>query len=277
MLSKIPNSILEELTVQDLEQLLELKKQNVQLGDLLRERERLRLELRRIEDQIEALERANACTREASVSDRHAGTTSTRSHGFARAFGSANAPEEAPNFLVGKRKKSLKDYIAQVLVDAGEPLSPSEIQRRLPAAGYQSNSTNPRSFYNTVFQALQRYDAFSKEGKKYLLTDHAYERASKTAEILPKNKTRLKDYIIEVLSNAETPLKASEIASRVLIAGYQTDLDPEEVNQRVSATLKKYLNKEFDWDSQRYRLATPARPQIPSALQKIAQSSSTTP
>ena len=30
----------------------------------------------------------------------------------------------------------------------------------------------------------------------------------------------------------------------------------DELNQRVSATLKKYLNKDFDWDSQRYRLAT---------------------
>ena len=30
----------------------------------------------------------------------------------------------------------------------------------------------------------------------------------------------------------------------------------EELVQRVSATLKKYLNKDFDWDSQRYRLAS---------------------
>ncbi len=50
-------------------------------------------------------------------------------------------------------------------------------------------------------------------------------------------------------------VKSSEIASRVIIAGYRTELNVDELNQRVSATLKKYLNKDFDWDSQRYRLA----------------------
>ena len=49
-------------------------------------------------------------------------------------------------------------------------------------------------------------------------------------------------------------LKASEIASSVLIAGYQTDLDQDGLAQRVSATLKKHLNEVFDWDSQRYKL-----------------------
>jgi hypothetical protein len=117
-----------------------------------------------------------------------------------------------------------------------------------------SSSTNPRSFYNTVFQALQRYEAFEKEGKKYRLADSAVKRDVVVPEILPKNKTRLKDYIIDVLSQAAGPLKVSEIASRVVIAGYDTELGIDELNQRVSATLKKYLNKDFEWDSQRYRL-----------------------
>jgi hypothetical protein len=42
----------------------------------------------------------------------------------------------------------------------------------------------------------------------------------------------------------------------VVIAGYETDLGMDELIQRVSATLKKYLNKDFEWDSQRYRLAS---------------------
>ena len=235
MLAKVPKSVLEGLTVRELEHLLELKKTETGLGELLRERDRMRLELRRVEDSIEALERANQNLKSGN--------------------GGEDYSDQPRSFLAGKRKRSLKDYIAQVLLDAGEPLSPSEIQKRLPEAGYQSSSTNPRSFYNTVFQALQRYDAFNKEGKKYLLANPVYARAAKTAEILPKNKTRLKDFITEVLSKSPAPLKVSEIASRVIIEGYQTDLAMDELNQRVSATLKKYLNQDFDWDSQRYRLA----------------------
>ena len=143
----------------------------------------------------------------------------------------------------------------QVLLEEREAMSPSDIQRRLPEVGYVSNSTNPRSFYNTVFQALQRYDIFSKDAKKYRLSDEALG-ANGVKEILPKKKTRLKDYIVEVLGRSESPLKVSEIASRVVIAGYVTDLSMDELGQRVSATLKKYLNKDFDWDSQRYRLAS---------------------
>jgi len=234
MVSHVARKLIDSLTIRELEELLELKKKNTQISDLLRERDRLRLELRRIEDSIEAVERATAeeaTQREAETSDK-----------------------PTQSFLSGRRRKNLKDYIAQVLLDAGEALSPSEIQRRLPSAGYESSSTNPRSFYNTVFQALQRYEAFEKEGKKYRLADSAVKRDVVVPEILPKNKTRLKDYIIDVLSQAAGPLKVSEIASRVVIAGYDTDLGIDELNQRVSATLKKYLNKDFEWDSQRYRL-----------------------
>jgi hypothetical protein len=237
MLSNLPRKSLDSLTVRELEDLLEQKKKNTQLSDLLRERDRLRLELRKVEDSIETLERLSA--QEAQRAEE--------------------TSESGPNFLAGRRKKNLKDYIAQVLLEAGEALSPSEIQRRLPAAGYQSSSTNPRSFYNTVFQALQRYEAFQKEGKKYCLTDGAVRTDTVVVpEILPKKKTRLKDYIVDVLSHASGPLKVSEIASRVVIAGYETDLSMDELTQRVSATLKKYLNKDFEWDSQRYRLASPS-------------------
>ena len=240
MLSNLPRKLLDSLTLRDLEDLLEQKRKNTQLVDLIRERERLRLELRKVEDSIETMERLSA-----QVVQR-----------------ADAAATPGPSFLAGKRKKNLKDFIAQVLLDAGEPLSPSEIQRRLPEAGYQSSSTNPRSFYNTVFQALQRYEAFQKEGKKYGLTDGAVRMDAVTdksvvQEILPKKKTRLKDYIVDVLSHASGPLKVSEIASRVVIAGYETDLSMDELTQRVSATLKKYLNKDFEWDSQRYRLASP--------------------
>ena len=234
MLSKAPRKIIDSLTVKDLEELLELKRKNTQLSDLLKERERLRLELRHIEDSIETIERLNVQETQREE----------------------DSEKQLPSFLSGRRKKNLKDYIAQVLLEAGGSLSPSEIQRRLPAAGYVSNSTNPRSFYNTVFQALQRYEAFEKEGKRYQLSEGSVLQDSVVTEILPKKKTRLKDFIIDVLTHSTGPLKVSEIASRVVISGYETDLGMDELTQRVSATMKKYLNKEFEWDSQRYRLVT---------------------
>jgi uncharacterized protein YdcH (DUF465 family) len=236
MLAKTPQKYFESLTVRELEDLLELKKKNQTLADLLKERDRLRLELRRIEDSIESLERLEIQKKEEAEREQ------------------ADGQENGPNFLSGKRKRNLKDFIAQVLLEANEPLSPSDIQKRLPEVGYVSTSTNPRSFYNTVFQALQRYDIFRKDSKKYCLAEQVMSGGS-VREILPKKKTRLKDFIIDVLGQAGGPLKVSEIASRVVIAGYDTDLEMDELNQRVSATLKKYLNKDFDWDSQRYRLA----------------------
>lgn len=212
---------LERLTVKELEALLEQKKKNEVLKDLLAQKERLRHELRQVEEQIGQYE------------DKHL------------------PKPEAPSVITGVgHRKTLKDYIVQVLSEAGKPLSPSEIQKRLPGAGYVSTSTNPRSFYNTVFQALQRYDVFVKGDRKYGLarTDSGGSEDRQT-------RGRLKDYIVQVLRDSRGPLKATEIASRVLIAGYKTDLGIEDLNQRVTATLKKYLNKDFDWDSQRYRLA----------------------
>jgi uncharacterized protein YdcH (DUF465 family) len=241
MVSKIPQKYVDSLTIRDLEDLIELKAQGGEIANLIRERNRLRLEIKRVEDTIERLERQQMKEVEKQRQDAEEG---------------ADLPSApSPSFLAGKRKKNLKDYIAQVLMDAGEPLSPAEIQRRLAEVGYNSNSTNPRSFYNTVFQALQRYEIFQKENRKYRLSDGAIMGDKPVVEILPKNKTRLKDFIIQVLSDSDGPLKVSEIASRVVIAGYQTDLGMDELTQRVSATLKKYLNKDFDWDSQRYRLA----------------------
>jgi hypothetical protein len=238
MVSKIPQKYIDGLTIRDLEDLIEYKKRNGAISDLVRDRDRLRLEIKRIEDAIERLERIEIKKHE---EEQEREDRESRNGGG--------------SFLAGKKKKNLKDYIAQVLMEAGEALAPADIQKRLAEVGYVSHSTNPRSFYNTVFQALQRYEIFQKEDKKYRLSDSAVS-GNKTVEILPKKKTRLKDYIIQVLGEAQGPLKVSEIASRVVIAGYQTDLEMDELNQRVSATLKKYLNKDFDWDSQRYRLAT---------------------
>ncbi len=236
MLSKIPQKFIESLTLRDLEDLIELKRKNNALSELMRERDRLRLELKRLEDSIETMERLSQ--KEAESRHKEEEEKATKA-----------------SFLSGKRKKNLKDFIAQVLMEAGEPMSPSEIQRRLPEVGYISTSSNPRSFYNTVFQALQRYEIFQKDNKKYRLADAAFHGEKPVSEILPKKKTRLKDYIIQVLGASAGPLKVSEIASRVVMEGYKTDLGMDELNQRVSATLKKYLNKDFDWDSQRYRLA----------------------
>jgi hypothetical protein len=241
MLSKIQRKSLESLSLRELEDLIQRKRQSQPLAELIKERDRLRLELHRVEGVIAEIERSSPAHGEEAGAQPEA----------------QQAGEGAPkpqSFLAGKRRRNLKDYIAQVLLDADEALSPTDIQQRLSEVGYVSHSTNPRSFYNTVFQALQRYDIFSKEGRKYRLASDALQSHG-VKEILPKKKTRLKDYIIEVLGKSEMPLKASEIASRVVIEGYVTDLEMEELIQRVSATLKKYLNRDFDWDSQRYRLA----------------------
>jgi uncharacterized protein YdcH (DUF465 family) len=256
MFSKIPPKYVENLTVRDLEDLIEFKKRNGELATLLRERDHLRLELKRIEDTIERFERDEIKQRDpdaAMARDVFAGSGIPSVMAANEESSGSSSPS---SFLSGKKKKNLKDYIAQVLMEAREPLSPADIQRRLPEVGYMSNSTNPRSFYNTVFQALQRYEIFQKENKKYRLADNAFKGNQPVVEILPKNKTRLKDFIIKVLGDSESPLKVSEIASRVVIAGYETELGMDDLSQRVSATLKKYLNKDFDWDSQRYRLAT---------------------
>ena len=258
MQSKIPEQYFDRLTIRDLEELLERKKKNESLADLLRERDRLRLELKTLDDRIEAVER----TQMNRLDGRHVETGLDGSRRGGASHGTEIGGERTAadggtggrSFLAGKRKRNLKDYIAQVLLEADGPLSPSAIQKQLPEVGYVSNATNPRSFYNTVFQALQRYDIFEKESKKYRLSSEAL-RENGVREILPKKKTRLKDYITEVLDKADGPLKVSEIASRVVIAGYDTDLEMDALNQRVSATLKKYLNRDFDWDSQRYRLA----------------------
>ena len=251
MLSRVNEKKIDELTVRELEELLQRKKGNVTIAELMKERDRLRLEIRRIDDQIELIERSDPA---GGVKPRQGAPQLDESLSSTVAARGVAEEGAAHSFLAGKRKNNLKDYIAQVLLQARGPLSASEIQRELPGVGYMSSSTNPRSFYNTVFQALQRYDIFVKERKKYRLSDEAL-RENGVREILPKKKTRLKDYITDVLGKSSTPLKASEIASRVVIAGYDTDLEMEELNQRVAGTLKKYLNKDFDWDSQRYRLA----------------------
>lgn len=222
MLSKIPKEYIELLSVRDLEELLERKKRDHRLRDLMQRRERLQRELARVEEEIHEIEEERIRTRK---------------------LPSATPP------IPDTRRKTLKDYIIQILKDADGPLSPTEIQRRLPGVGYTSASSNPRSFYNTVFQALQRYDVFVKENKKYRLRDGGGDDGN------GGRRGRLKDYIVAVLQEAKNPLKVTEITSRVLIAGYKTDLSPDELGQRVSAVLKKNLNKDFDWDSQRYRLA----------------------
>ena len=249
MFSNVTEKNIQDLTVRELEELLERKKGNETIAELIRQRDHLRRELRQVEDQIELIERSG---KSGGVEGLSVPAQQGDSYGGSYAPGVDQTAGHS--FLAGKRKNNLKDYIAQVLLQAHGPLSASEIQRELPDVGYVSSSTNPRSFYNTVFQALQRYDIFVKEKKKYRLSAEAF-REDGVREILPKKKTRLKDYITDVLDKSQSPLKVSEISSRVVIAGYDTDLEMEELSQRVAGTLKKYLNKDFDWDSQRYRLA----------------------
>jgi hypothetical protein len=221
MLSKIPQEYLKLLTVGDLETLLEAKRHDDELKELMEKRERLHQELSVVNEKIKTLE------------DRRL----------------AREGQRPVQPIVVKKRKTLKEHIVEVLREAPNALTASEIRKRLVDRGFLGRGNNPRSFYNTVFQALQRYDIFEKQGKSYSLKE---EKAAQV--VAQQGNATLKDFIVAVLKHARGPLKTSEIASRVLIAGYQTDLDQDGLTQRVSATLKKHLNELFDWDSQRYKL-----------------------
>lgn len=223
MLSKIPQEYLKLLSVKDLETLLDSKRHDEELHELMEKRERLTRELGAISERLQTIE------------ERRMDDTGQRTL--------------AP--IVVRKRKTLKEYIVEVMKEAGQPLPAGDIQKRLVDRGVMGRGSNPRSFYNTVFQALQRYDIFAKDGKLYAMKDSA------AAEQPAEDNASLKDYVVAVLKHANGPLKASEIASRVLIAGYKTDLDQDGLTQRVTATLKKHLNALFDWDSQRYRLLVP--------------------
>lgn len=219
MLSKIPQEYLKLLSVNDLETLLDAKRQDEELRDLMEERDRLQHELDVVTEKIRQIE------------DRRITSTG----------------ERTVQPIVVQKRKTLKEHIVEVLRETPEPLTASDIRKRLVDRGFLGRGNNPRSFYNTVFQALQRYEVFVKQGKRYGLKDAAPDAPQ-------EGSATLKDYVIAVLKHARGPLKASEVASRVLIAGYQTDLDQDGLTQRVSATLKKNLGDLFDWDSQRYKL-----------------------
>lgn len=224
MLSKIPQEYLQLLTVRDLETLLERKREDDELKDLLAEKENLSRALEAVEQKIAAIEERQG-----------------------RPEGVGPARMEP---IIVKKRTTLKEHIMEVLQEAGRALTANEIQQMLVDRGVFGSGRNPRSFYNTVFQALQRYDIFVKNGKTYNLKDATPEMVAAEG----RSSASLKDYIVAVLEHAKSPLKSSEIASRVLIAGYKTDLDQDGLSQRVAVVLKKHLNKVFDWDSQRYRL-----------------------
>jgi hypothetical protein len=222
MLSKVPPEYLKLLTVNDLETLLQAKREDEELKELMEERDRVRREVDALDERIRQIE------------DRRAEREGQRTI----------------QPIVVKKRKTLKEYIVDVLRESQRPLTASEIRKGLVDRGFLGRGNNPRSFYNTVFQALQRYDVFAKQGKMYALK----EAAAETITAAPEGSATLLDFVVAVLKHSRGPLKASEIASRVLIAGYQTDLDQDGLTQRVSALLKKHLNELFDWDSQRYKL-----------------------
>ena len=58
MFSKVTEKNIQDLTVRELEELLERKKGNETIAELIRQRDHLRLELQRIEDQIELIVRS---------------------------------------------------------------------------------------------------------------------------------------------------------------------------------------------------------------------------
>lgn len=223
MLSKIPQEYLKLLSVKDLETLLDSKRRDEELHELMEKRDRLARELDAVNERIQTVE-------ERRMEDIGQRTL-------------------AP--IVVRKRKTLKEHIVEVMRDAGQPMAAGDIQKRLVDRGVMGRGSNPRSFYNTVFQALQRYECFHKDDKLYSLKDCV------PVEQPAEDNASLKDFVVAVLKHANGPLKASEIASRALIAGYKTDLDQDGLTQRVTSTLKKHLNSLFDWDSQRYRLLIP--------------------
>ena len=155
------------------------------------------------------------------------------------------------SFLLGRRNPILRDYIAQVLQNAEEAkeieeeelegLSPTEVTERVRILGYETKAIAERSFYNTVFQALNRYpDLFVRleEGCRYKLVEYA--EPEKSIELNGKELRRksLRKVIIGAIVEAEQKgISLSGIATELRSNGYWVDLEQRNLEEKLTSTI----------------------------------------
>ena len=177
-------------------------------------------------------------------------------------------PKERRSFLSRRKNPRLGDYIAQALLEAEEAretgeelkgLSPTEVMERVKILGFVTSAKSYRSFYNTVFQALNRYPTLIEKlegGRRYKLVKGAEPReayaeslqaedTSKEIQIerslLNPATAQLEDYVAEYFARKRPKLNGPiEIAEWLEISGYSRNL----MNKRTLAnTLLQVITK----------------------------------
>src|SRR5690606_37514757 len=152
------------------------------------------------------------------------------------------------SFLAGKKRPKLKHYIAEALRRAGRPMGPKEVAEHVKTLGYQPRMKHERSFYNTVFQALQRYDIFERKHRKYQLAERARDKGAATS-VTPKETSRIRDHISKVLGESDKPLTPREIVTKLQVSGLlDSKRTFEQDEQHIRSTLRKYTGRNGDFD-----------------------------
>ena len=144
-------SALRDLTVSQLEKVLLAKKSK--LEDLVVKRDKLRLELSSLDEQIRGL-----------AGDEVAGEEAPRRRG--RPKGSLNKGRRGPR---AKNKQSLKGFVREELLKAKKGLTIDELITAVEANGYKSKAGK---FKNVMYQCLFHGEEFQRdaESKRWVLT-----------------------------------------------------------------------------------------------------------
>jgi hypothetical protein len=143
-------SALRDLTVSQLEKVLLAKKSK--LEDLVVKRDKLRLELSSLDDQIRGL-----------AGDEVAGEDAPRRRG--RPKGSLNKGRRGPR---AKNKQSLKGFVREELLKAKKGLTIDELITAVEANGYKSKAGK---FKPVMYQCLFHGEEFQRdaESKRWIL------------------------------------------------------------------------------------------------------------
>jgi len=143
-------SALRDLTVSQLEKVLLAKKSK--LEDLVVKRDKLRVELNSLDDQIRGLAGSDA-----------AGEDGPRRRG--RPKGSKNKGRRGPRV---KGQKSLKTWVTDELAKAKKGLTIDELITHVQAAGYRSKADK---FKNVMYQCLFHNENFQRDSdsKRWIL------------------------------------------------------------------------------------------------------------
>ncbi len=149
-------SALRDLTVSQLEKVLLAKKSK--LEDLVVKRDKLRLELGALDQQIRGLAGGDVAGQDV------AGDEAPRRRG--RPKGSLNKGRRGPR---AKNKQSLKGFVREELLKAKKGLTIEELITAVEANGYKSKAGK---FRNVMYQCLFHSEEFQRdaESKRWILT-----------------------------------------------------------------------------------------------------------